>query len=195
MFYEAATGLKTPSGKIEFFSQRLADNFPDDNERPPVAHYIAEGETHQESLTSARAKKYPLLMESPHPRFRFHSQHEVIPWIWEIPTHKIIKDGYPYEALWINPVDAEARGIKYGDIVRIFNERGSVLGAAYVTKRMMPGVVRIPNGSNRCPDDREPYKGLPINAICPLKTTSKNAFGMVTTGFLVQVEKWEGKLS
>jgi anaerobic selenocysteine-containing dehydrogenase len=188
-FAETATGLKTPTGKIEFFSQRLADNFPDDEERPPVPHYIAEGETHQESLSSARAKKYPLLMESPHPRYRWHSQYETVPWLWEIPTHKIIKDGYPYEVMWINPADAEARGIKHGDIVRIFNERGSVLRAAHVTGRMMPGVVRAPNGvgyGTTC--------GA-INSICPLKTTSKNAFGMVVNAFLVQVEKWEGKLS
>ncbi len=187
-FAETATGLKTPSGKIEFFSQRLFDNFPGDNERPPIARYIAEGETHQESLSSDKAKKYPLLMESPHPRFRFHSQHETVSWLWEIPTHKFIKDGQPVDALWINPIDAEARGIKHGDLARIFNERGSVLRAAHVTGRMMPSVVRTPNGAGYH------TKLGAINAICPLRTTSKNAFGMVTTAYLVEVEKWEGKL-
>ena len=60
-FAETGSGLKTPSGKIEFYSQRLADNFPGDKERPAVAQYIAEGETHQESLSSGRAQVYPLI--------------------------------------------------------------------------------------------------------------------------------------
>lgn len=44
----------TPSGKIEFYSQNLAKYFPNDKERPPVPHYIAQGPTHQESLSTAR---------------------------------------------------------------------------------------------------------------------------------------------
>jgi trimethylamine-N-oxide reductase (cytochrome c) len=192
-FYETGTGLKTPSGKIEFFSQRIAENFPDDNERPPVARFIAEGETHQEALTSPKAKKYTLLMESPHPRYRFHSQHDSVTWLWEIPTNKIIKDGVPYEPLWINPKDAKARKIKQADIVKVYNERGYVLCAALVTERMMPGTVRAPNGAGYNPIKvGESDKGGAINTITPLSTMSKNAFGMVVTSFLVEVEKWEG---
>ena len=43
------------------------------------------------------------------------------------------KDGYAYEPVWINPVDAEKLGIVDGDIVEVFNERGTVLGGAYIT--------------------------------------------------------------
>ncbi|MCR4394732.1 MAG: molybdopterin-dependent oxidoreductase, partial [Dehalococcoidales bacterium] len=43
--------LKTPSGKIEFFSQNLAKYFPADKERPPVPHWIEKGESHDESLS------------------------------------------------------------------------------------------------------------------------------------------------
>ncbi len=198
-FHETATGLETPSGKIEFYSQRLAENFPDDQERPPVPHYISEGETHQESLTSKRAKDFPLLMESPHPRYRFHSQHATVSWLNEIPSHKLLKDDYYYESVWISPKDAKERGIAYGDIVRIFNERGSVLAGAHVTKRMMPGVVRIPNGCNFDPINveklgkKEPLNIGAVNAISPINTISKYAFGMAVTGYLVQLEKWEGK--
>ena len=52
-----------------------------------------------------------------------------------------------YEPIWINPQEAEARGIKEGDIVRLFNERGSVLGGALVWERIMPGVVSQDHGA------------------------------------------------
>ncbi len=59
--------LLTPSGKIEFFSQNLAKFFPDDEERPPVPHWIEKGVSHDERVSSERAKKYPLLMLPNHP--------------------------------------------------------------------------------------------------------------------------------
>jgi anaerobic selenocysteine-containing dehydrogenase len=46
--------LKTPSGKIEFYSQNLAKYFPDDQERPPVPHWIEKGETHDERVLAER---------------------------------------------------------------------------------------------------------------------------------------------
>ena len=127
--------LKTPSGKIEFYSQNLAKHFPGDEERPPVPHWIPYGETHQESLLCERGKKYPLLTVSNHGRWRVHAQLDDITWFREIETCKIKgPDGYFYEPLWINPKDAAERGIKYGDIIRIYNERGAILGGAFVTR-------------------------------------------------------------
>jgi len=189
------SGLITPSGKIEFYSQNLAKYFPDDKERPPVPHYIAEGPTHQESLTSARAKTYPLLIESPHPRYRFHSRNAGVTWLNELPVYKVLNNGVYYEAVLMNPIDAKARGIAQGDVVRIFNERGAVLAGAHVTERVMPGVVRIPNGSPYTPaPPGKPYQDAAgaINLITPYATTSANAFGMVCNAFLLQVEKWVG---
>ncbi len=54
----------------------------------------------------------------------------------------MIKDGYAYLVVFIHPSDAEKRGIKQGDIVKLYNDRGAVLGAAKLTERMKPGVVR-----------------------------------------------------
>ena len=137
-FYEDPEGhpLKTPSGKIEFYSQNLAKHFPGDKERPPVPHWIPYGETHQESRLHPRAKKYPLLTVSNHGRWRVHANLDDISWIREIETCKVKgPDGYLYEPMWMNPQDAAARGIKKGDVVRIYNERGSVLCGAYVTRK------------------------------------------------------------
>ncbi len=60
----------------------------------------------------------------------------------EIPEHRVkMADGYYYWVIRINPDDAKKRGIKEGDIVKAFNDRGEVLLAAQVTGRVPPGVV------------------------------------------------------
>ena len=192
-FYEDPDNnpLTTPSGKIEFYSRRLAENFPDDKERGPVPHYVAEGVTHQESLSCERAKEYPLLFVSNHPRWRVHAEHDDISWLREIETCKVKgPDGYLYEPVWISPSDAAARGIVHGDVVSMYNERGTVLGGAYVTERIIPGAVYQDHGARVDPIvPGNIDRGGSNNLISPTGTTSKNCPGMATSGFLVEVEK------
>ncbi len=192
-FYEDPGGnpLKTPSGKLEFYSERLARHFPDDKERPPTPHWIEKGEIHDERLSSERAAKYPLLLMSNHGRWRLHAQCDDISWTREAPTCKVKgADGYLYEPLWINPKDSARRGINSGDIVKIHNERGAVLSGACVTERIRPDVVYIDHGA-RCdwiiPGQLD--RGGAINLISPAGTISKNCPGMATSGYLVEVER------
>jgi anaerobic selenocysteine-containing dehydrogenase len=191
-FYEdpANNPLETPSGKIEYLSQNLAKYFPDDRERPPVPHWIEKGESHDDRLSSDRAMKYPLLIVSNHGRWRVHAQCDDISWTREAPTCKVEgPDGYKYEPLWINPTDAAARHIDNGDVVKIYNERGTVLGGAYITERIMPGVVYMDHGARYDPIiPGELDRGGAINTITPHNVTSKNATGMVVSSFLVEVE-------
>jgi len=183
--------LSTPSGKIEFESVGLKEHFPDDEERPPVPHWIPFGKSHQESLFAERAKKYPLLILSNHPRWGVHANHKDISWLREIPTCKVRgADGYQYQPLWVHPIDAAARGIKHGDLVKVYNERGGVLAGAYVTGRVMPGAVSMDHGSEYDPIiPGELDRGGDINTITPHKTTSQNACGMAVSGFLVEIER------
>ncbi len=190
-FYEdpVKNPLTTPTGKIEFYATGLAEHFPDDDERPPVPHWIPYGESHQETLGTPKSKKYPLLMCSNHPRWSVHAQHEDITWLREIPTCKVRgPDGYQYHPLWINPLDAAKRGIENGDVVKIYNERGTVLGGAYVTERVMPGVVSMDHGAKYDPIvPGEIDRGGAIDTICCRKPTSRHACGMAMSGFLVEV--------
>jgi trimethylamine-N-oxide reductase (cytochrome c) len=192
-FYEdpEAHPLSTPTGKIEFYATGLAEHFPDDDERGPVPKWIPQGETHEETLGTERSKKYPLLVMSNHPRWGIHSQHDDVTWFREIETCKVRgPDGYQYHPLWMNPSDAEARGIRSGDVVNISNERGIVLAGAYVTERIMPGVVGIDHGAKYDPIvPGEIDRGGVINTIVPRNPTSRNAVGMVVSGFLAEVEK------
>ena len=192
-FYEDPDGnrLSTPTGKIEFYATGLAEHFPDDDERPPVPRWIPGGETHQESLETERAATYPLLVVSNHPRWGVHAQHDDISWLREIETCKMRgPEGYQYQPLWIHPKDAERRGISHGDVVSIYNERGTVLAAAYVTERIMPGAVSMDHGAKFDPIVAGKIdRGGNINSIVPRNTTSRNAVGMVVSGFLAEVEK------
>lgn len=194
-FYEnpALAPLSTPSGLLEYYSTALAQVFPDDQERGPIARWVDESPEHQDRITSERAKKYPFLLVSNHPHWRIHAQFDDVTWFREIQTCKITgPDGYKYEPLWINPVDAARMGVKTGDVARIFNERGSVLGGVYVTERIMPGVVYQDHGA-RTDTIVAGYGGLDRgganNLIAPSAVTSKNCAGEVTSGYLVGCEK------
>ena len=124
-----ANPLGTPSGKLEFYSTALAHHFPDDESRPPFPKFIASDDRLSESLLTERGEAYPYLIVSNHPRWRVHANMDDITWFREIETCKVKgPDGYLYEPVWINPVDAEGQGIATGDVVKIFNDRGWVLG-------------------------------------------------------------------
>ena len=183
--------LPTPTGKLEFYSARLAEHFPDDKERPPIPKWIEKSETHDERLSSERAKMFPMLLMSNHGRWRTHAQGDDITWTREAPTCKVTGvDGYKYEPVWINPKDAEKRGIRDGDIVKVFNERGVVLCGARVWERIMPGVAYVDHGARHDPlvpgwVDR----GGAINTIAPYGVSSRNSVGQATSGYLVDVQK------
>ena len=122
----------------------------------------SEGWTHDESLWGERCKKYPLLITANPGRWRVHVQGDDIKWFREIETCKVKgKDGYFYEPMWFAPEDAQARGIENGDIVKFFNERGTVLAGARISQRVMPGSVVINKGSRV--DPIAPHLEIGIN--------------------------------
>ena len=124
-------------------------------------------------------------------RWRVHAQLGDVDWFHEIVTCKVRgPDGYLYEPVWIHPSEAAKRGIKNGDVVKAFNERGAVLFGAYVTERIRPGVVYVDHGSRYDPIvPGEIDRGGAINTIAPHNVTSKNCAGHVVTAFLVEVER------
>ena len=69
--------------------------------------------------------------------------------------------------VWINPVDAEARGIRDGDEVYAFNDRGKLAIKAWVTRRIIPGVVAIHEGTWFEPDDEGICRNGCVNVLTP----------------------------
>jgi trimethylamine-N-oxide reductase (cytochrome c) len=189
--------LKTPSGKLEFESQLLLENFPNDKERPPVARYVtggpaSEGWTHDEDLTSERANTYPLVVVSDTSTWKHHSMFSDVPWTREI--EKVVAwDGYAYSPVWISPQDAEARGIKDGDIVRVYNERGGVLGGAVIDQRIIPGALRFEKaGGGHDIIPTELHRGGNTNCINTKYNFSYNVYGLACTHYLAEIEKVTG---
>jgi trimethylamine-N-oxide reductase (cytochrome c) len=194
-FYNDPEGhpLGTPSGKLEYYSTSLAQYFPDDTERQPIPKWIDESTEHKERQYLDRGCSYPFLLVSNHPHFRVHAQHDDVTWLREIETCKVVgPDGYRYEPIWVNPIDAGKLGLKTGDIARIYNERGGVLGGIIVTERIIPNTIYQDHGS-RVDSIVLGAGGLDRgganNLIAPTAITSKNAAGEVTSGFLVNIEK------
>jgi anaerobic dimethyl sulfoxide reductase subunit A len=166
-----ATAFPTPSGKIEIYSQRVADmNHP---LIPPIPKYIEPWEGPTDSLK----EKYPFQLISPHLTWRAHSQFDNLPWLHDLQPH----------AVTVNSIDAQAKGIREGEMVRVFNDRGEVRIPAHVTERLIPGVVEIPQGARYKPDkDGIDYGGCP-NTLTSNRTSPAGAFTSDTV--LVQIEK------
>jgi trimethylamine-N-oxide reductase (cytochrome c) len=187
--------LATPTGKLEFYSESLAKAYPDDKERPPIPKWIEKSHNHDERLSSHRSKMFSMLMMSNHGRWRVHAQCDDITWTREAPTCKVTgPDGYKYEPIWLHTSEAEKRDIQSGDIIKVYNERGIVLGGAYVTERLRPGVVYMDHGARHDPiKTGEIERGGAINTITPEAITSENCVGQIAGGYLVEVAKVTGR--
>ncbi|MEM5297871.1 molybdopterin oxidoreductase family protein [Burkholderia sp. JPY481] len=121
----AGGGFRTPSGKCEFYSERLAQQGLD-----PLPDYLPPYESADGS--PELAARYPLAMISPPARNFLNSTFVNI-------ESLRATEGEPH--LDIHPADARARGIGDGDQVRIFNDRGSMQARARVTDRAREGLV------------------------------------------------------
>jgi len=125
----AEGNFPTPSGKCELFSAKL-----ESQGLPPVPDFVPP----RESKMSAPqlAAKYPLALISPAAHAFLNSSFA------NLPKH-LRQEARPF--IEINPADAEARGIRDGDTVCVYNERGACELAAVVTTRARPGVVVSPS--------------------------------------------------
>jgi anaerobic dimethyl sulfoxide reductase subunit A len=87
----------------------------------------------------------------------------------------------------MNPVDAEARGIRDGDEVYVFNDRGKLAITAWVTRRIIPGVICIFEGAWYSPDEEGTDRGGCPNVLTNDAYSPGGAAALGTC--LVQVSK------
>jgi len=123
--------MQTPSGKLEIFSETIASFDYDDCPGHPV--WIPPRE-----WLGAADPAAPLHMVSPQPGDKLHSQMESA--IADEPDARPVR-------LEIHPVDATARKINDGEVVRVKNHRGSCLARASFNDGVLKGVVALPTGA------------------------------------------------
>jgi len=177
--------LGTPSGKIHIASREIDSFHYDDCPGHPTWLEPIEW------LGSDKAAKHPLHIVSPHPKYRLHSQMDDT---WLRDTYEVAGR----EPIWLNPADAKARGIKGGEVVRVFNDRGATLAGAIVTDRIRAGVVMLQEGAWYDPDKPGEVGAMckhgNINVLTLDKGTSKLAQGNIANTALVEVEVYKGPI-
>ena len=127
--------LRTESGKLEIYCQRLAQvvSAYGWSKVDPIAKYYPPIDGYEQSQEG----DFPLQMITPHHLRRAHSTMDNVP---------SLREAFPHEC-WMNVLDAEARGIKNGDTILVSSPHGALLRRAKVVPNIMPGVVALADGA------------------------------------------------
>jgi biotin/methionine sulfoxide reductase len=177
--------LATPSGRIEIFSHDIAGfGYPDCAGHPRWYDPV-------EWLGGRRAQEFPLHLIANQPGTRLHSQ---------LDGGAVSQDAKVQgrEPLRMHPRDAAQRGLAGGEVVRVFNDRGSCLAGVVVDEALRPRVVQLSTGAwydplNPSDPDSMCVHGNP-NVLTDDVGTSSLARGCTGAAVLVQVEKFDGPL-
>lgn len=185
-------GLPTQSGKFEFVPGSLKRIDGLDQARSPVNRYSRP----PESAHEAKAGPWPLQLVSTHPRFSFHTQSDgKNSSVNAISDHRALVDGYRYWIVRINPKDAESRGIAHQDLVKVHNDRATVICSAQVTPLVAEGIVATYESCAEF-DLIETKDGLVdrggcLNLLTSPRTMSRMADGITPNNCLIEVTRWD----
>ncbi|CAM3526926.1 Aspartyl/glutamyl-tRNA(Asn/Gln) amidotransferase subunit C [Bordetella sputigena] len=171
--------LRTPSGRIELYSETLAsygcaDCGPHPRWMPPA-----------EWLGAEAASAYPLHLLTVQPADRLHSQLDAAPLAQ---SNKVAGR----EAVRMHPADAQARGLRDGDVVRLYNGRGACLAGARLDDGLLPGTVVMATGAWFAPpaSGDAPENAGTANVLTLDVGTSTLTQGPNAMSCLVQAERW-----
>jgi len=191
----------TPTGKLEFYSTAIQKFYgPDGKTMPahtaypanPIATPIPTYQPASENRNSALAQKYPLLLTNGGQKFGRHSQWNNM--AWQRDDEQTFINGYRVAIM--NTVDANLRGLKYGDVVRVFNDRGQILCAAKPTERIRPGILWMYEGGHVKKQQPGVIGSLDMGGdsanLCINWQADVICDGIATHSGLVQVEKYKG---
>ncbi len=134
--------LTTRSGKLEIHCSDLAEFVAAFgwNVIKPIPEYVQPIEGYEASFSDWKTKtksKYPLQFYSVHYLRRAGSTYDNVSWL---------REAWPQE-FFINPLDAEVRGINHGDTIKATSRHGTVIRRAHITSRIRPGVTSMGAGA------------------------------------------------
>jgi anaerobic selenocysteine-containing dehydrogenase len=138
---EGGQQFRTPSGKLEFYSEALAAQ-----SLPPMPDWQPDPEEERQ------AARWPLRLLTAPGYFQSHTAFSGIASLRR-------REGPP--CCILHPDEASARGLQGGQPVRLFNDRGSVGLVLRLSDEIQPGVVLVPGQR----PDGETVSGT-INMLC-----------------------------
>lgn len=176
----------TTSGKLEIYCQQAVDRVKACgwSEIPPIPKYMPAIEGYEETFADWSSKEkgdYPFQLVTVHITRHSHSSFANVPTLREAIDHP----------LYMNPIDAEAKGFKTNDTVLVTSRWGKVLRPVLLTEIMMPGVVALGQGAWAEIDEET---GVDL-AGCTNVLCGPNAVGcghQAWNSCIVNVEKWTG---
>ncbi|MFO7785378.1 MAG: molybdopterin-containing oxidoreductase family protein [Thermodesulfobacteriota bacterium] len=172
-------GFATPSGKVEFFSERLEQWGFD-----PLPVYREPPETPFNS--SERAREYPLVLTSWKSEYYRHSGGRQI---------ESLRRGHPEPVVRIHPETAAALGLREGDWVRVSTKRGSIRQKAALSDDLDPRVVGVDYAwwfPERGAEGRYGWDESNINVLTDLRPPYGRELGSACLrGFSCRIEKEE----
>lgn len=121
----ASGAVPTPSGRVEFYSPALKDEGLD-----PLPAFVAP----VESRWGEAAARYPLEL------LARKNDHYLNSTFANLAAHRQMEARHQ-QRLEMHPADAEARGIREGEPVRLFNDRGTMELRAMMNEHLPAGVV------------------------------------------------------
>ncbi len=175
--------LHTPSGRIEIFSTTIASfGYADCPGHPTWLEPI-------EWLGAVTAGNCSLQLIANQPATRLHSQ-------LDFGEHSRKSKVAGREPIRIHPEDAARRGIRSGDVVRVYNARGACLAGAILSDSLRRGVVQLSTGAWYDPLDVESDAPLCVhgnpNVLTSDTGTSSLAQGCVGQLTMVEVDRYSG---
>lgn len=178
-----ANPLATPSGLIEIFSETVSSFNLIDNPGHPVWN------TPTEWLGSSNVDAHPFHLISHQPERRLHSQ-------LDDSNHSRAGKIHEREPCRMNPEDAALKKLVDGDVVKLFNQRGSLLSVVCLDAALRSGVIAIATGAWYDPDwenDSACCKHGNPNVLTTDIPTSELAQGPSAQTCLVDIVKYEGQ--
>lgn len=177
--------LSTPSGKIELFSATVAG----------FGYRECPGHPWWDEQEAARqrqeAARWPLHLLSSQPRARLHSQYD----------HGSVSRATKVqgrEPLWMHPSDAQARDIREGSVVKVYNDRGAILAGVHLSEQILPGVVQMSTGAWYDPLDPKEERSLDKhgnpNVLTEDRGSSRLGQGCSAQSCWVEIAPWREEL-
>jgi anaerobic dimethyl sulfoxide reductase subunit A len=195
-----ANPLGTASGKMEIYCQAKSDWYDMVNgysdggagaldyvRVSPLPKYLEHPFGYAGTFADADRKvkgAYPIQMTHNHYLRRAHTDCDNLPWLREAFQNPV----------FISKQDAEERGIKQGDVIKVYNEQGAFLRPATISRGIMPGVIIVPHGATARIDEESCLDLAGADNILTPSNRTTTPFLNSWNSVLVNYEKYTGPL-